>query len=824
VVNVINEAPAGNKKTQLKVTGMTCASCVSRVETALRNLKGVSKANVNLANEKATVIFDPNAITIEQMIGAVRDSGYGVEAETIVLPVAGMTCASCVSRVESAIMGKEGVLGVSVNLASEKATVRYNPSEITFKEIKKAIEDAGYKVLEFKEEEAVDREKAGRQKELSDLKLKLIISLFAAGFIMATMFFKQWIPFIADMPHHQLMILSFIIATPVQFWVGYRFYKGAYSALKHGSADMNTLIAVGTSAAYFYSVIATFWPELVSIGGMMPETYFDTSTMIIALILLGRYLEAGAKGRTSEAIRRLTGLKARTARVIKDGTEIDIPVENVNIEDIIVVRPGEKIPVDGTVIDGYSAVDESMITGEPIPVSKKAGDTVIGATINKTGSFKFKATRIGKDTVLSQIIKMVEEAQGSKAPIQRLADKVASIFVPAVILIAILTFLAWYFLGPKPAFLMAMLNFISVLIIACPCAMGLATPTAIMVGTGKGAENGILIKGGESLESAHKIDTIVLDKTGTITRGKPALVDVAIQPGFTENDIIRLAASAEKGSEHPLGMAIVNGASERSIKASDATKFDALPGKGIIAEVDGRIIMVGNSRMMEDYDIDISQMSRDFDRLSSEGKTPIYVAIDDKPAAVIAVADTIKEGSKEAIEGFKKLGIDVIMITGDNRRTAEAIAKQVGISRVLAEVLPQDKAGEIKKLQEEGKKVAMVGDGINDAPALARADTGIAIGTGTDVAIETSDITLMSGDLIGVLTSIKLSKATIRTIKMNLFWAFIYNIIGIPIAAGILIPWFGIQLNPIIAAAAMAMSSVSVVSNSLLLNRFKPDQ
>ncbi|MCD1294386.1 copper-translocating P-type ATPase [Methanocella sp. CWC-04] len=801
---------------------MTCASCVSRVESALKSVKGVSEANVNLASEKATVLYDPEAATIDSMVDAVKDAGYGVEAETVVLPITGMTCASCVARIENALKDRQGVISASVNLATEKATVNYVPSEVTIKELKKVVKDAGYDVAEIPEEEAVDIERETRKKEMNDLKIKLAISLAISAFIMAIMFIGDLMPVISSLSHHQKNILSFILATPVQFWVGWRFYKGTYAALKHGTADMNVLIAVGTSAAYFYSVVATFAPSLVAIGGSMPDTYFDTSTMIIALILLGKFLEARAKGRTSEAIRRLTGLKAKTARIIRNGVEQDVPVEDVSIGDIVVVRPGEKIPVDGVVTEGYSAVDESMITGEPIPVSKKEGDTVIGATINKTGSFKFRATKIGRDTVLSQIIKMVEEAQGSKAPIQRLADKVAGVFVPIVIFLAILTFLAWYYLGPKPAFLLAMLNFISVLIIACPCAMGLATPTAIMVGTGKGAEYGILIKGGESLESAYKIDTIVLDKTGTITKGKPSLVDVVSQPGFAEEEIIRLAASAEKGSEHPLGAAIVNGAGERGIPIKDPERFDALPGKGIIAMVDGRVVMAGNAKLMEDEDVDISAMKPEHERLSAQGKTPMYIAIDEKPAGVVAVADTIKEGSKEAIEEFDRMGIETIMITGDNRRTAEAIAKEVGVKRVLAEVLPGDKANEIKKLQAEGKNVAMVGDGINDAPALAQADTGIAIGTGTDVAIETSDITLMSGDLRGVLTSIKLSRATIRTIKLNLFWAFIYNIIGIPIAAGILIPWFGIQLNPIIAAAAMAMSSVSVVSNSLLLNRFRP--
>jgi Cu+-exporting ATPase len=823
---VITEAPPGEvqaKKTLLKVTGMTCASCVSRVEAALRGLKGVSEASVNLANEKAAVTYDPSQVSMDDMVKAVRDAGYGVAIETATLPVQGMTCASCVKRIEDALKNTDGVIDVGVNLATERATIKYNQAQVALPELKKVIADAGYSVPEAEaEKELVDTEREARRNEMADLTLKFILSGIAAAAIMVLMFFGPYIPIISTLPPEWITYIAFVLATPVQFWIGWRFYRGAYAALKHGTADMNVLIAVGTSAAYLYSVVATFAPQLVAIGDMMPATYFDTSTMIIALILLGRLLEARAKGQTSEAIRRLTGLEAKTARVIRNNIEQDIPVEQVKVADIIVVRPGEKIPVDGVVTDGYSSVDESMITGEPIPASKKAGDAVIGATINKTGSFRFRATKVGRDTVLSQIIRMVEEAQGTKAPIQRLADRVAAVFVPVVIGLAVLTFVAWYFLGPQPSFLMAMLNFISVLIIACPCAMGLATPTAIMVGTGKGAQYGILIKGGESLENAYRINTIVLDKTGTITRGEPSLVDVIAMPGFTEQDAIHFAGSAERGSEHPLGDAIVKGAKARNVPLSDATKFDAVPGKGIVAEIDGRIVMVGNSRLMELEDVPLEEMRQAFERLSAEGKTPMYVSVDDKPAGVVAVADTIKEGSKEAIAEFKKMGIEAIMVTGDNRRTAEAIAAQVGIGRVLAEVLPQDKAEVVKKMQAEGRNVAMVGDGINDAPALAQANTGIAIGTGTDIAIESSDITLMGGDLRSVATAIRLSKATIRTIRANLFWAFFYNIVGIPIAAGILYPWFQVLLNPIIAAAAMAFSSVSVVSNSLLLNRFKP--
>jgi Cu+-exporting ATPase len=617
-------------------------------------------------------------------------------------------------------------------------------------------------------------------------------------------------------------ILQLILQTPVQFWVGWQFYKGAFAAARHRTSDMNTLIAVGTSAAYLYSVLATFWPDLFSAEGLSAKVYYDTAGAIIVLILLGRLLEARAKGQTSEAIKKLIGLQAKTATVLVNGEEHEVPVEQVLIGDTVIVKPGDKIPVDGVVLEGHSSVDESMVSGESIPVEKTAGHEVVGATINKTGTFKFKATKVGKDTMLAQIIKMVEEAQGSKPPIARLVDVIASYFVPAVIGAAIVTFIIWYFFGPVPALTYAVLNFVAVMIIACPCALGLATPTSIMVGTGKGAEHGILIRGGEALETAHKLNAIVLDKTGTITSGEPVVTDIVTVEGYHSEEILRLAASAEKGSEHPLGEAIVNKAMENKLDLKTPADFNAIPGHGIRAVIDGKKMLLGNTKLMRDSGIQITSLASTANALSNEGKTPMWIAVDGQVAGIIAVADTVKKSSKAAVDAFHHLGLQIIMLTGDNKQTAEAIAKQVGIDRTLAEVLPDGKTNEIKKLQDEGNKVGMVGDGINDAPALAQADVGIAIGTGTDVAMESSDITLISGDLTGVVTAIALSKATIRNIKQNLFWAFAYNTILIPVAAGVLFPFFGILLNPIFAAAAMALSSVTVVSNALRLRRFNP--
>jgi Cu+-exporting ATPase len=753
-----------------------------------------------------------------------------------VIPIEGMHCASCVLRVENSLKKVPGVESAAVNLAIEQATVAFDPQSCTLDSLYQAVEDAGYHARP-EALAAPDEQQRAREREERTLWRKFLFAGVIGAFLIVAAQY-QHLPLVAGLPMAVVTVTSFALATPVQFWAGWQFYEGAWNRLRHLDADMNTLVAVGTSAAYIYSVFATFAPGLFRAADVEPAVYFDTAAVIIALILMGRYLEAKAKGRTSAAIKRLMGLRARTARVVRDGDETDIPVENVVAGDVVVVRPGEKIPVDGVVLEGRSAVDESMITGESIPVEKGPGDEVIGATINRTGSFRFRATRVGQDSVLAQIVRLVQEAQLSKAPIQRLADVVASYFVPAVIGVAALTFVIWLVFGPTPAFTFALLNAVAVLIIACPCALGLATPTAIMVGTGKGAENGVLIRGGESLETAHRINVIVFDKTGTLTVGAPSLTDVLPADGWAETELLRLAASAERGSEHPLGEAVVAAARERGLAPSDATEFTALPGRGVEATVDGRRVLAGNLKLMDENGLSLDGLLPESERLAAEGKTPMYVAIDGRLAGIVAVADTVKQGATEAVARLKAMGIEVALITGDNRQTAEAVARQVGVDRVLAEVLPQDKAEQVRLLQAEGKTVAMVGDGINDAPALAQADVGIAIGTGTDVAIEASDITLIRGDLDGVATAVSLSRRTMRTIRQNLFWAFIYNVALIPIAAGVLYPlfsqtgvptvlepFFGTHgfLNPILAAAAMAFSSVSVMTNSLRLRGFRPE-
>ena len=740
------------------------------------------------------------------------------EARQSDLEISGMTCAACARRIEKQLSRAPGVQAANVNFATGRASVAYDPSAIGLPDLVRTVEDTGFGAkaatgVELASDEDVERRLRRKFWIASALSLPVLIIAMSHGRI-------PWLNF------EGVNFVQLVLTTPVIFYCGSQFYRSALAALKHRSADMNVLIAMGTGAAYLYSTVITFFPALATAApshhGSAPPVYFEAAAVIIALILLGRLLEAKAKGRTSDAIRRLIALQPKMARIVRDGAEVDVPVEHVAVGDIVVVRPGEKIAVDGVVTNGASAVDESMLTGESIPVEKTSGAEVFGATVNKSGSFHFRATKVGRETALQQIVQLVQQAQGSKAPIARMADVISGVFVPIVLVIAVATFALWYFLGPAESrFSMALVNFVSVLIIACPCALGLATPTAILVGTGKGAENGILVKGGEALETAHRLTTIVLDKTGTLTEGRPEVSELIPADAFTEQELLRLAASAERGSEHPLGEAIVRAAESRELPLSTASRFEALSGHGIEAEVEGRRLLIGNRRLMEERGVYVGDLLPAVDRLSESGATAMYVAVDGRAAGVIGAADLPRRESAEAVRMLQGLGIQVAMMTGDNRRTAEAVASRLGIKRVLAEVLPENKAAEVRRLQEENQVVGMVGDGINDAPALAQADVGIAIGTGTDVAIEASDITLIRPDLKGVVDAIALSRATIRTIKQNLFWAFIYNILGIPIAAGLLYPFTGWLLSPIIASAAMSFSSVSVVSNSLRLRGFR---
>lgn len=828
----------------LPISGMTCAACVMHVEGGLKEVAGVQSASVNLANERATVQFDPEQTNVDQMVAAVRDVGYDVVIDKITLPIGGMTCASCVMHVENGLKEVPGVLNVAVNLATERATVEMIPGAVTIADLKRAVEETGYKVLDTGDqpEELVDRERELREQERQREWRDLMIGI---AFTVPLFVLSMTYDIVHSLKLHDFMRwlfwwdgfkwLLFALATPVQLYVGRSYHRGAWKSLRAGAPNMDLLISLGTNAAYWFSIIVLVAGLFgVKIDG---HVYFESAAVIITLIKLGKYLEARAKGQTSEAIKNLMQLQAKTARVERNGQEIEIPVNDVRVGDIVSVRPGEKIPVDGVILSGYSSIDESMITGESLPVEKNIGDGVIGATINKMGAFKFEARKVGRETALAQIIKLVEDAQGSKAPIQRLADQISAVFVPIVVVIAAVTFLVWLIFGPQPAFNMAFVNFVAVLIIACPCALGLATPTAIMVGTGKGAENGVLIRSGGALETAHKVTAIILDKTGTLTRGAPAVTDVlevgnwkleigqAAMPGIqlpTSNlQLLKIVASAEKNSEHPLGQAIVKHAQEIGLSLSEPSEFGAVAGHGVRARIDGREVLIGNRKLMIDQNISLDGLDSKASELADAGKTAMFVAIDGKPAGLIAVADTLKPNSKAAVEALQKLGVKVYMLTGDNPRTAAAIAKQVGIDNFFAEVLPHQKAGKVKELQAQGEIVAMVGDGINDAPALAQANIGIAIGTGTDVAMQAAEITLISGDLRGVVTAIALSKQTIRTIKGNLFWAFFYNVAGIPIAAGVLYPFFALLLNPIIAAAAMAFSSVFVVTNSLRLRGFK---
>jgi Cu+-exporting ATPase len=817
---------APTEKVSIPITGMTCVSCTKTIESSIKKVKGVSKASINFAAEKAYVEYDPSLTKIEDFERAIEGAGYHVPKEalkekgkqsTLKLKVIGMDNPHCVGIVGSALDKLDGVESKDL-LVTEKATITYDASLLTPDRIKKQIKDVGYEPFEEKEE-TKDVEKEAREKEIRSLKIRVLISALLGA---PLLYFAMGPHIGLPIPGWSVFItalVQFLLTTPIMF-AGYQFYTRGFTAvIKTRTANMDTLVAIGTGAAYIYSVVATVLIFLGNPSFGEKDIYFEVAGLLILFILLGRYLEAVAKGKTSAAIKKLMGLQAKTAIVVRDGKEQEIPIEDVNPGDIVLVKPGQKIPVDGTVIDGHSSVDESMISGESIPVEKTKGSKVIGATINKTGSFKFKAEKVGKDTALAQIIKLVEEAQGSKAPIQQLADLISAYFVPVVVGIAIISSLLWFFLGF--GFTFALTIFVAVLIIACPCALGLATPTAIMVGTGKGAENGILYKNAEALQITHKLDTIVFDKTGTLTKGKPEVTDVfSVEKGKDDN-ILRYGAIAEKNSEHPLGEAIVKGAKKKGLNIPDPEKFDSITGKGIIAKFKGKEILLGNRSLFNDKKISLKIVEDKLLEYENQGKTAMIVALDKKLTGIIAVADTLKEYSKEAVEELHKLGIQVVMITGDNKRTGEAIAKQVGIDRVLAEVLPEDKSNEIKKLQQEGKKVAMVGDGINDAPALTQADIGIAIGTGTDVAIESGDVVLIKEDLRDVVTAMDLSKYTMKKIKQNLFWAFFYNSVGIPLAAGVFYPWTGWLLSPIIAGAAMAFSSVSVLSNSLLMKGYK---
>lgn len=805
-------------KKAFRIEGMTCSACANRVERFVKKLEGVNIANVNFATETLNVEFDENILNSENIEGAVVKAGYGVKKnlKTYTFKVEGMTCSACASRVERVTKKLNGVQSSVVNLATEKLTININEDEIGYSEIKAAVDKAGYKLV--KEEEKSEEKKKLSASEF--LLRRFIMSLiFTVPLLIITMghMLGMPLPDIIDsmMNPFNFAAVQLILTLPVMA-AGYKFYVVGIKNLFRLSPNMDSLIAISTLAAVLYGIFAIYKIEIGDTSYAM-HLYFESAAVILTLITLGKYLEAVSKGRTSQAIKALMGLAPKTATIVRNNTEMIIPVEEVTVGDIILVRPGEKLPVDGEIIEGNTSIDESMLTGESMPVEKTIGGNVIGASINKTGFIKYKATKVGKDTALAQIVKLVEEAQGSKAPIAKLADVISAYFVPIVIGLAVIASVGWLIAGETTVFSLTI--FIAVLVIACPCALGLATPTAIMVGTGKGAENGVLIKGGEALETTHVIKTIVFDKTGTITEGKPVVTDI-ITNEITEDEILVLAASSEKGSEHPLGEAIVRGAEDKGLNLKDIEEFNAIPGHGIEVKIEGKHILLGNKKLMIEKDIDLSQLIKDSDRLASEGKTPMYVAIDGILKGIVAVADVVKPSSKNAINALHNMGIKVAMITGDNKKTADAIASQVGIDIVLAEVLPEDKANEVKKLQQGDVKVAMVGDGINDAPALAQADVGIAIGSGTDVAIESADVVLMKSDLMDVITAIKLSRATIKNIKQNLFWAFGYNVLGIPVAMGILHIFGGPLLNPMIAAAAMSFSSVSVLTNALRLRHF----
>ncbi len=834
------------KQIVLPIEGMTCASCVAHVESGLKETPGVEKASVNLATERATVQFDPGRATIPDLVLHVRDTGYNVLTDKLELPLLGVQEPA---RLEAALKKVGGVLDAMVNPARDMASLEIIPGVATLADLRAAVEGSGAKVATQSGgaslAEPVDREQVARQREVQRERINLIIGILfttplfilamARDLIHGVMMNQDFLPWLFGWKYFDWMLLA--LATPVQFYVGRAYHTGAWKALRKLAPNMDLLISIGTNAAYWYSIVVLLSGLFGSLIG--EHVYFETAAVIITLIKVGKYLEARAKSQTSAAIKKLMGLAPKTARIERDGREVELPVEEVRVGDVLVVRPGEKVPVDGVVLEGSSTVDESMITGESLPVDKNVGHKVIGATLNQGGAFKFEARKVGKETALAQIIKLVEEAQGSKAPIQRLADQIAAVFVPIVIVIALATFVVWYLLGPAPAFNNAFVNFIAVLIIACPCALGLATPTAIMVSTGKGAESGVLIRSGEALETAHKINAVILDKTGTLTQGMPRVTDVVISKSESSDRLgdsstfrtrleegstlafLRLVASAERFSEHPLGKAIVQQADEQGLALAEVDGFTALAGHGVRARVEGHEIVIGNDKLMVDQHIPLNGLEKSSPQLADEGKTAVFAAIDGEAAGLVAFADTLKPEAREAVQELKRMGVEVYMLTGDNARTAAAIAKQVGIDHYFAEVLPEQKEQKVRELEAQGKIVAMVGDGINDAPALAQADVGIALGTGTDVAMEAADITLMRGDLRGIVSAIQLSRATIRTIYGNYFWAFFYNVAGIPVAAGVLFPFFGVLLNPILAAAAMAFSSIFVVTNSLRLRNFR---
>lgn len=810
------------------ITGMTCAACVTHVSRALEDVPGVADVSVSLASEKASIASDDRGVSVDTLVDALQDAGYGVATQKVTLGVGGMTCAACVSHISKALAGVNGVVDCGVNLATERAAVEYIPGLAGIADMRHAVEDAGYTLIGAVGDRHDD---AATPRDLSLLRRKLIVSLAVSVAIMALMF----IPGIGGALPFSLEYILLALATPVQFWAGSQFYGGAWGALKHRASNMNTLIAVGTSVAYLYSAAVALLGDAAFFSNADAATFFDTSTAIIALVLLGKYLEATAKRRASRAIRALMNLQPKTAQAIRDGKEAPVAVEDLQVGDEIVVRPGEQIAVDGEVLDGFSAVDESMLTGESAPVDKSPGSLVYGATINATGSFTFRALKVGRDTMLAQIVRLVEDAQASRAPVQRLADVVSAYFVPAVIAAAALTFAFWLIFGPPPSYVHATLTAVAALIIACPCALGLATPAAIMVGTGKGAELGVLIRSAEALERAHKIDTLVFDKTGTLTLGKPSVVDT-VSNHISPDELLALAASVERGSEHPLGRALAAAADAEGLALPRAQDFAALPGFGVSANVNGRRLLLGSPSLMRRESVRMNGYDALADAMSERGGTPVFVAADGDALGVIAFADTIRPEAPDAVARLKRDGLEVVMLTGDNRRTADAIARQIGIERVIAEALPGEKAERISELQRGGKVVAMVGDGINDTPSLAQADVGFAIGAGADVALEAADITLVGANLNAVSDAIRLSKSTMRSIRQNLFWAFAYNVALIPIAAGALYPLFadgGVPdaltvalgehgfLNPILAAAAMAISSVTVLTNSLRLRRFK---